>query len=60
MDGKNEAEFTFDFLNGYGVDFTVFNHFVLYDGIQCPAIFEFVLIIDKVNRRVKVIRHGRF
>jgi len=59
MDGKNEAEFTFDFLNGYGVDFTVFNHYELYNGIQRPALFEFIIIIDRLNKRIKVIRHGR-
>ena len=60
MDGKNEAEFSIDFLRGYGLDFNVFNHYVLYNGIQHPAIFEFVFIIDKVNKKVKIIRHGRF
>lgn len=60
MVGRNEAEFSIDFLRGYGLDFNVFNHYVLYNGIQRPAIFEFVFIIDKVNKKVKIIRHGRF
>ncbi|MFM7018143.1 hypothetical protein [Flavobacterium sp.] len=60
MVGRNEAEFSIDFLRGYGLDFNVFNHYVLYNGIQRPAIFEFVFIIDKVNKEVKIIRHGRF
>lgn len=60
MDGRNETEFSIDFLRGYGLNFNVFNHYVLYNGIQCPAIFEFVFIIDNVNKKVKIIRHGRF
>jgi hypothetical protein len=60
MNDRIEAEFSLDFLRGYGLDFNVFNHFVKYNGIQHPAIFEFVFIIDKVNRKVKVISHGRF
>lgn len=60
MDGRNEAEFPNDFLRGYGLNFNVFNHYVFLNGIQHPAIFEFVFIIDKVNKKVKIIRHGRF
>ncbi len=60
MDGRNEAEFPIDYLRGYGVNFNVFNHYVFYNGIQRPAIFEFVFIIDNVNKKVKIIRHGRF
>jgi|LauGreDrversion4_2_1035121.scaffolds.fasta_scaffold25322_3 hypothetical protein len=60
MDGRNEAEFSIDFLRGYGLNFNVFNHYVLYNGIQCPAIFEFVFIIDKINKKVRIIRDGRF
>jgi hypothetical protein len=60
MVGKYEAEFSPDFLRGYGLDFNVFNHYVLYNGIQRPAIFEFIFIIDKVNKKVIIIRDGRF
>ena len=60
MDGRNEAEFPIDYLRGYGVNFNVFNHYVFYNGILRPAIFEFVFIIDNVNKKVKIIRHGRF
>ncbi|MEO0036977.1 MAG: hypothetical protein RIQ59_188 [Bacteroidota bacterium] len=60
MVGKNEAEFSLDFLRGYGLNFNVFNHYVFFNGIQRPAIFEFMFNIDKVNKKVKIIRHGRF
>jgi hypothetical protein len=60
MDGRNEAEFSIDFLRGYGVNFNVFNHYVLINGVQQPAIFEFIFIIDKLNKKVKIIRHGGF
>ncbi len=59
MVGRNEAEFYLDFLRGYGLDFNVFNHYVLYNGIQRPALFEFIIIIEKLNKKVKIIRHGR-
>ena len=60
MDGRNQAVFSIDFLRGYGVNFNVFNHYVLINGVQQPAIFEFVLIIDKLNKKVKIIKHGGF
>ncbi|WP_353085080.1 hypothetical protein [Flavobacterium sp.] len=59
MDGRNEAEFSIDFLRGYGLDFNVFNHYVLYNGIKRRAIFEFIIIIYRYNKRIKVIRHDK-
>lgn len=59
MEGKNEAKFSKDFLNGYGVKLNLFNHIVIIEGAQHHAIFEFVLIFLD-NNIVKIIRNGRY
>jgi hypothetical protein len=56
MDGINEAEFSFDYMEGAEIDFNLFNHYVLYNGINRRAIFEFIIIIYRFNKRIKVIR----
>ena len=59
MDGINEAEFSFDYMDGAEIDFNLFNHYVLYNGINRRAIFEFIIIIYRYNKRIKVIRHDK-
>ena len=57
MVGRNEAEFSFDYMYGAEIDFNLFNHYVLYNEIKRRAIFEFIIIIYRFNKRIKVIRH---
>jgi hypothetical protein len=59
MVGINEAEFSFDYMDGAEIDFNLFNHYVLYNGINRRAIFEFIIIIYRYNKRIKVIRHDK-
>ena len=59
MVGKNEAEFSFDYMDGAEIDFNLFNHYELYNGIKRRAIFEFIIIIYRFNKRIKVIRHDK-
>ena len=59
MDGINEAEFSFDYMDGAKIDFNLFNHYVLHNEIKRRAIFEFIIIIYRFNKRIKVIRHDK-
>jgi hypothetical protein len=59
MGNKREAVFSYDYLKGYGVNLSVFNHFVVISGMKYPAIFEFVIILLDENS-VKIIRHDRY
>lgn len=59
MQGKKAAIFTFDYLDGYQVDFRLANHFTFFEGNYYPSIFEFTFIIDEVNKAVKIIYNGR-
>lgn len=59
MEGKNEGEFSFDYLDGYGLKFNTFTHHKLINGVQVPCVFEFALYIDASSRTVKIVRYGR-
>lgn len=59
MGNKRVAIFSYDYLKGYGVNLSVFNHFVVISGIKQPAIFEFVIILLDENS-VKIIRDDRY
>lgn len=59
MDGKNEGEFSFDYLDGYGLMFNTFTHHKLINSIQVPCVFEFALYIDASTKMVKIVRYGR-
>ncbi|RAR73862.1 hypothetical protein [Flavobacterium aciduliphilum] len=59
MTGLNKAEFSFDYMDGAEIEFNAFTHFELYDKILRPAIYEFVLITDKQNKKITIIRYGR-
>ena len=59
MDGRNEAEFSFDFMDGAEIDFNLFNNYVRHNEIKRRAIFEFIIIIDRFRKRIKVIRHDK-
>ena len=60
MGSKNEAEFSNDFLDGYGLQFNVFNHFTTIKGVSYPCVFEFVIIPNSVSNTVKIIKHGGY
>lgn len=59
MDGKNNGNFTYDFLEGYGLQFNSYSHTEIIDGNRYNCIFEFVIIIDGINKKVKIKRYGR-
>lgn len=59
MEGKNEGEFSFDYLDGYGLKFNTFTHHKLINGVQVPCVFEFTLYIDASSKTVKIVRYGR-
>lgn len=59
MEGKNDVKHSKDFLKGYGVELSLFNHVVKINGVPHYAIFEFVLIFLD-NNIVKIVRNGRY
>lgn len=59
MKGKNEATFSKEFLKGYGVKLSLFNHIVSIDNIGHHAIYEFVVLILS-NNNVKILRNGGY
>jgi hypothetical protein len=60
MENKSEVEYSYDYLNGYGINFKIFNHVTKINGITHPSIYEFTFIIDKKNTKIKIIKNGRF
>ena len=58
MEGKDESVFSYDFLEGYGIQFKLFTHFKTIQGISHNCVFEFILIIDNTTKSVKIIRYG--
>ena len=60
MERKNEAKFSFDYLDGADLKFNTFTHFESFHGILRPAIFEFIIIIDQPNKIITIIKNGRF
>jgi hypothetical protein len=60
MGNKREAEFSYDYLDGYGIDYRCFNHYFKINGIRYPSIYEFTFIVDQANKKIKIINNGRF
>jgi hypothetical protein len=58
MKGKNEAIFSKDYLDGYGVILKQFNNIVRIENIGHHAIYEFVIIFIANSNNVKIIRYG--
>ncbi len=59
MEGKNEGDFSFDYLDGYGLKFNTFTHHKLINGVQVPFVFEFAVYINASSKTVKIVRYGR-
>lgn len=59
MGNKSEAEFSKDYLDGYGVNLDAFNHLVAIKGVNYPAVYEFVIIVVNDNL-IKIIDYGRY
>ena len=59
MKGRNVAIYSKDYLKGYGVELSLFNHIVSIDNIGHHAIFEFVILILS-NNTVKILRYGGY
>jgi hypothetical protein len=59
MGDKREAVFSYDYLKGYGVNLSVFNHLVKINGEKYQAIHEFVIILLDENS-VKIINYDRY
>ncbi len=60
MKGINESVFSNDFLEGYGIQFNCFSHTKVIDEIRYNCIFEFIIMIDGINNKVKIKRYGGF
>ncbi len=60
MGNKIVEVFSFDFLDGFGIDFRCFNHYIKIKGILHPNIYEFTFIINTENKTVKIINNGGF
>lgn len=59
MGDKMEAVFPYEFLKGYGINLSVFNHLVKINGAKHQAIHEFVIILIDENS-VKIINYDRY
>lgn len=60
MEGKSESVFSYDFLEGYGIQFNSYTHTEVIDGKRYNCVFEFIIIIDGINKKVKIKRYGGF
>ena len=60
MGNKRVADFSLDYLDGYGIDYRCFNHYFKVDGIRHPSVYEFTFIINQANKTIKIINNGRF
>lgn len=60
MEGKSERIFSYDFLEGYGIQFNSFSHTMVIDEKRHNCIFEFIIMIDGINNKVKIKRYGGF
>lgn len=58
MEGKNEGEFSYEYLDGYGLDFNSFTHHKIINGIKVPRFFEFAIYINGITKTVKIVRYG--
>jgi hypothetical protein len=58
MNDKNEGVFSYDFLEGYGIQFKIFTHFITKQDFKYICIFEFLLILDSTTKTVKINRNG--
>jgi hypothetical protein len=58
MNGKNEGVFSYDFLEGYGIQFKIFTHFKIKQDFKYNCVFEFLLILDSTTKTVKIYRNG--
>ena len=59
MGNKREAEFSRDYLDGFGVNLDAFNHLVNINGKKYPAIYEFVILVVNDNL-IKILNYGRY
>jgi hypothetical protein len=54
MKGIDESVFTYDYLEGYGIQYNSYSHIKEVEGAKHFFVFEFALIIDKTKRTVKI------
>lgn len=59
MEGKNEGKFSYEYLDGYGLDFNTITHHEIINNVQVPCFFEFAIYIDGISKTVKIVRYGR-
>jgi hypothetical protein len=60
MKDIDESVFTYDYLEGYGIQFNCFSHTKVIDKIRYNCIFEFIIMIDGINNKVTIKRYGGF
>jgi hypothetical protein len=59
MEGKNECTFTYDYLAGYGIQFNINSHVKTIDGKRYNCVFEFIMIVDAINKTITIKKDGR-
>ena len=59
MIGRYKALFSYEYLDGYGLDFNTITHHEIINDIQVPFFFEFAIYVDGITETVKIVRYGR-
>jgi hypothetical protein len=59
MTGKHKAVFSYEYIDGYGLDFNTITHHEIINDIQVPCFFEFAIYLDGISKTVKIVRYGR-
>lgn len=57
MGVKRESIFDANYLLGYGINFSVFNHYHKIGDRPYPSVYEFTIMTDKNNNSIKVLRN---
>jgi len=60
MGAKRELIFDANYLLGYGINFSVFNHYHKIGERTYPSVYEFTMISDRNNNSVKIFRNDRY
>ncbi|MBG7611805.1 hypothetical protein IU405_06055 [Polaribacter sp. BAL334] len=60
MADKDRGVFSFDYLDGYGINFRIQTHSSRINGLKHPSIYEFIIISNIENKTIKIIRNGGY
>lgn len=56
LDNKESVTYSRDFLRGKGIDLGLLNHYTIIDGKKEPALFDIVIIPDKLRKDMYTIQ----